>query len=736
MHPALGLDAHRPGERHARRRPSDGSPTRSADASNASAAPAAVFGEDDPRVRREHALLFSIINAATDPILFTNMEGQLIIANARAEMLFTAPDDVSEGRRRAVQLNNMFFSAALSRTALGEGEAGRRELLLVDPTEGSDLLFELLSTVVSDPREGTGVVSILRNITDLRMATRQIDENYAKLRAAEAEVRAERDRLNLLIDSVADPIIVTDQEGEISLMNNPAERLFTVVPGSGEDAQRIVRANDAHFTSFVSGLLSTGWETTRRGEIALIDPNTGKLVPVEALAAKMLSDIGELTAIVTILHDRTEAIERNQLYEQLKLASEELEGKVREATGELANQNELLRRQALELEQASAAKSQFLANVSHELRTPLNAILGYAAMTLQGVSGELSAPQRRNLSRIDANARHLLTLINEILDITRIEAGRMPIQIVAFNLPELVREVTTELEPIIAKSGLQVICKLPSDLPTLRTDRQKVKQILVNLLSNALKFTPKGSITIKAQARRPGTGVGRGHRHRHRHPEGGSGENLRRLPPGRSNAAAGLRWHGSWFVDLPAADDDAAGDVEGGEQAGAWVDVYADPAGEFTEVTRGRGPAMKDAMATKNKSEPLVLVVDDFADAREMYGEYLKFCGFRVAEAQNGVEAIDKAKRLKPDLILMDLSMPVVDGWEATRRLKADSSTKGIPVVALTGHAMAGHSESAKSAGCDVVITKPCLPHDLIKEIKKVIGAPAAKDGKAKRNSA
>ena len=153
-------------------------------------------------------------------------------------------------------------------------------------------------------------------------------------------------------------------------------------------------------------------------------------------------------------------------------------------------------------------------------------------------------------------------------------------------------------------------------------------------------------------------------------------------------------------------------------------------------VSRLPEGAMKEAMATKNKSEPLVLVVDDFADAREMYGEYLKFCGFRVAEAQNGVEAIDKAKRLKPDLILMDLSMPVVDGWEATRRLKADASTKGIPVVALTGHAMAGHSESAKSAGCDVVITKPCLPHDLIKEIKKVIGTPAAKDGKAKRTSA
>jgi PAS domain S-box-containing protein len=454
--------------------------------------------EDDPRVRREHTLLFNIINAATDPILFTNVEGQLIIANTRAEILFTAPEDVSEGRRRAVQLNNMFFSAALSRTTL-EGEAGRRELLLVDPAEGSDLLFELLSSVVTDPREGTGIVSILRNITDLRQATREIDENYARLRAAEGEVRGERDRLNLVIDSVADPIIVTDQEGEISLMNNPAERLFTIVPGAGEDAQRIVRANDAHFTSFVSGLLSTGRETTRRGEIALVDPNTGKGVPVEALAAKMLSDVGELTAIVTILHDRTEAIERVHLYEQLKQASEQLEGKVREATTELARQNELLRRQALELEQASAAKSQFLANVSHELRTPLNAILGYAAMTLQGVSGELSAPQRRNLSRIDANARHLLTLINEILDITRIEAGRMPIQVAAFNLPELLREVTAELEPIIAKSELKVEASVAPDLPTIRSDRQKVKQIVVNLLSNALKFTHRGGVTIRAQ---------------------------------------------------------------------------------------------------------------------------------------------------------------------------------------------------------------------------------------------
>jgi CheY-like chemotaxis protein len=127
---------------------------------------------------------------------------------------------------------------------------------------------------------------------------------------------------------------------------------------------------------------------------------------------------------------------------------------------------------------------------------------------------------------------------------------------------------------------------------------------------------------------------------------------------------------------------------------------------------------------TRTKSAPLVLVVDDFSDAREMYGEYLRFCGYRVAEAQNGIEAIDQAVKLKPDVILMDLSMPIVDGWEATRRLKADKRTKDIPVVALTGHAMSGHSESAKGAGCDVVVTKPCLPQDLVKQIRRVVGNP------------
>jgi signal transduction histidine kinase len=452
----------------------------------------------ETRFGQERMLLYSIINAVTDPILLTDTEGKLIIANTHAEKLFAAPEDASEGWRRAAGLNNMLFSAALSTNAVGHSELARRELLLVDPLEGSDLLFELLSSRATDERQGTYVVSILRNVTDLARAKEEIEESYRTLRLAQAEVRDERHRLDLIIDSVADPILVTDQEGDIVLMNEPAERLFTAPKSATDTELRHVHANGAHLTSFVSNVLTRGGEQRYRGEIQLTDPITARLSPVEGLAGQILSEQGELMWVVTILHDLTEAIEKGRLFEQLKEASAELERKVQEATAELAQQNELLRRQHIALEQASALKSQFLANMSHEFRTPLNAILGYTHMLLNGVTGSISEPQRKSLTRIDSNSQHLLALINDILDITRIEAGRMPLNLSTFNIPALVEEVMSELEPIIKRSNLSVRAIMPRNLPGLKSDRQKVKQIVLNLLSNALKFTPSGSVTIAA----------------------------------------------------------------------------------------------------------------------------------------------------------------------------------------------------------------------------------------------
>ena len=119
----------------------------------------------------------------------------------------------------------------------------------------------------------------------------------------------------------------------------------------------------------------------------------------------------------------------------------------------------------------------------------------------------------------------------------------------------------------------------------------------------------------------------------------------------------------------------------------------------------------------------LVLVVEDYQDAREMYAAYLQFSGYAVAEANDGLQAIEKTLELMPDIILMDLALPKMDGWEATRRLKSDERTKHIPIVALTGHALAGHAEGARQAGCDSFVTKPCLPDALVVEIERMLAA-------------
>ncbi|HLU50411.1 MAG TPA: ATP-binding protein, partial [Planctomycetota bacterium] len=219
--------------------------------------------------------------------------------------------------------------------------------------------------------------------------------------------------------------------------------------------------------------------------------------PMEAIAGKVIDHRGAVTAVVTILHDRREAIEKARLYEQVKRHSEELEEKVQEATVELVRQNEQLRRQKIQLEEASRLKSQFLANVSHELRTPLHAIIGYTDLLLRTTDAKAAIVEK--LQRVDANANHLLKIINDLLDIARIESGKMLLDLADFEIDGLVAEILQEMEPVIARATLKVTHEIPPNLPVLHSDRKKVKQILLNLLANALKFTPEGFVRIDAE---------------------------------------------------------------------------------------------------------------------------------------------------------------------------------------------------------------------------------------------
>jgi PAS domain S-box-containing protein len=329
-----------------------------------------------------------------------------------------------------------------------------------------------------------------------------------RVRQAEITVRGERDRLNLILENVADPILVTDERSNIILMNDQAEQLFQIADGEARTRREVaaVRGNDTKFTSFISEFAMLD-DDSRRERMSLQYPRTGLELPVEVVSGKVKNERGEPIAIVSVLHDLTKQVENERLYEALKRLNSELEQRIREATADLAEQNARLQWQSQEVERANKLKSEFLASMSHELRTPINALIGYSALLLDGVLGEVNARQSDALSRGRAAAEHLLALINDILDLAKIEAGKMPLHLEDVSLRDVILEVAQQVEPMVRKKQLDFSIDVDEDCPSIYTDRTKVKQVLLNLLSNAVKFTNRGQVSVDARCETDGVRI-------------------------------------------------------------------------------------------------------------------------------------------------------------------------------------------------------------------------------------
>jgi PAS domain S-box-containing protein len=453
------------------------------------------------RLGQQRDRLTLMVDSLPDPVVITDATNDIIAQNHRADRLLHVRDDDSPGRRRALELNNLLFTSFLSKAAMtGEQQSGQRELNLVDPDEGHDLLFEVLTHPLGE-RVGPedAVLSVLRDVTDLRRASHELERQVQRVRHAEVTVRGERDRLNLVLENVADPILVTDERSNIILMNDQAEQLFQLGDADGRSRREVaaVRGNDTKFTSFISEFALLD-DDARRERMSLMHPRNGIELPVEVVSGKVKNERGEPIAIVSVLHDLTKQVENERLYEALKRLNSELEERIRDATADLAEQNARLQWQSQEVERANKLKSEFLASMSHELRTPINALIGYSALLLDGVLGEVNPKQRDALARGRAAAEHLLALINDILDLAKIEAGKMPLHLEEVSLREVILEVTQQIEPMVRKKQLDFSTDIAPDCPPIYSDRTKIKQILLNLLSNAVKFTNQGMVTVDA----------------------------------------------------------------------------------------------------------------------------------------------------------------------------------------------------------------------------------------------
>ena len=454
---------------------------------------------------RDRALLSDVFEHLPDAIVITDSENRVAIENERARALLRTPEEgASEGLRRATELNTLLMSSFLSRAVLqGADAAESRDVTLVNPVDGTDLTFEVLSVRLTGRREREPLtVSLLRNVTDLKRVTEALTAQFARAREAEREVRSERDRLEIILENVADPVVVTDMAAGVLLMNRAAERLFQAPEEPGplvaerSAASFSVRANDTIFTSYISDF-ALDPEETRRTTFRLMDPSRKTDFPVEAIAGKVLNERGEPIAIVTVVHDLSVAEEKEKLASQLMVLNRDLEARVAEATSELEERNRRLELQRDELRRASQLKSEFLASMSHELRTPLNAIIGHTQNVLEGLYGQLS-PQVQIISRrIEQNSKHLLMLITDILDLAKIEAGEMPMTIEEVDLLPLVEEVLRTLEPMAQRRSLSLTLEPGASRARIRSDEMKLRQILTNLGSNAVKFTVKGGVRVR-----------------------------------------------------------------------------------------------------------------------------------------------------------------------------------------------------------------------------------------------
>lgn len=424
---------------------------------------------------------------------------------------------------------------------------------------------------------------------------------------------------------------------------------------------------------------------------------------------------------------------------ELTAANQEL----RRANAEIERQKQELARAKEAADAANQAKSRFLASMSHELRTPLNAIIGYAEM-LEEVAREDGHPAYvPDLQKIQTAARHQLLLINDILDLSRIEAGKVSLSLEEFDVAQLVAEAAETVRPLVARRANHLTMDCPPDAGRMRSDRTKVRQILFNLLSNAAKFTEQGKITL-AVRRQPaspaGAGAGAGEQIVFTVSDTGIGiapEHLERIfqPFTQADSTIAQKYGGTGlglalsrrFSELLGGHITAAS--EPGRGATFTVSLPAKLPEPATEPAMAPAPESAPAPApvvtTPPPTErPRVLVIDDDPAARELLQRGLEREGFAVRSAAGGAEGLELARQWRPGAITLDVLMPGLDGWEVLGRLKADPDTAGIPVVMVS---VLREERLARALGAEDFLTKPVDRERLVRALTRLHPAtPAA----------
>jgi CheY-like chemotaxis protein len=376
-----------------------------------------------------------------------------------------------------------------------------------------------------------------------------------------------------------------------------------------------------------------------------------------------------------------------------------------------ARSYELSMQAVKEMREADRLKSQFLANMSHELRTPLNSIIGFSRVILKGIDGAITDLQQQDLLAIHNSGQHLLGLINDILDLSRIEAGKMELTFDEVSLPELITSVMSTVTGLVKDKPIQLVREIPSDLPTVRADAMRVRQVLLNLLSNAAKFTDEGKIIVTAV--------------------------ITEKPAGRSeimvrvtDTGSGIALDDQKKLFQPFSQVDASPTRKtGGSGLGLSISnhlVQMHGGRMGVESRSGQGSTFfftLPAFRVKTNSNEdgtgnrTILAIDDDPQVINLYERYLSPQGYQLVSLSDPSHAVERARTLKPFAITLDIMMPGYDGWRVLNDLKSHAETRDIPVIVCS---IVEEQEKGFSLGAADYLLKPILEEDILESLDRL----------------
>jgi len=521
--------------------------------------------------------------------------------------------------------------------------------------------------------------------------------------------------LKNVLDDSQDMIMTTDTDGRIIEFSRGGDRIL----GYTRDEIIGMKASD---------LYVDGGERARVLDIlkdngALLNHETvllrkdGSPVDISLTISQLKNQTGKVIGTVGISKDITEEKSlRNALHEKNEELNElnlRLEDKVLERTRELEKTNR-------DLAAANQMKARFISNMSHELRTPLNSILGFSEILLDKTFGDLNEKQMRHVSNISTSGKHLLALVNNILDLAKIEAGKIELFYEDFGVSDAVSEVVMVMNSLAVKKSIKIRSEISPEIQNFYADKVKFKQVLYNLVSNAIKFTPEGGeMGVRAGIVKNKDSM---------IPWALEGQSL--LKVSVWDKGIGIKEEDTYriFEEFEQADASTSRDYEGTglglsltrklvELHGGQVELRS-VYGEGSEFVfylpmahaERKQPALEELEPSQaifpwlREDAPLVLVVEDDIPTSEILTIHLTKAGYKVVHAYDGIEAIAKARELKPFVITLDIMLPKKDGWEVLQSLKTDPETSSIPVII---HSIIDNKDLAYTLGASDYLLKP-----------------------------